>query len=104
MISKVNEILEVGLDHAKKSKQIGIYCDLPEREVRHIIRDLIKTGVPVASSTDGKSGGYFIADTRGEAVSYMKGLRSRIIEDCLRLRDFKRASRSILCPEQLPLI
>jgi len=100
----IDEVLEVGLDHAQKSKDISSLCGLPERDVRLVIRKLIEDGIPVASSTDGWSGGFFITATREEADAYIADMRSRIVEIAKRLRDYKRAARSILNPGQLPLI
>jgi len=100
----VDDVLEVGLENAKKSKEIAGYCNIPERDVRLEVRRLIEEGIPVASSTDGLHGGFYITDTRREAEAYIKDMRSRIIEIAKRLRDYKRAVRPIVNPGQLPLI
>ena len=97
-------LLNYGQDGAITSKKLATLINSTDREVRLIIRELIAERVPVASSTDGKNGGYFIANTQAEAKDYIGKLRHRIIEDCLRLRDFKRGSRPLLNPGQLPLI
>lgn len=95
--------INYGIDNALKSREIAVICDEPERVVRLNIRELIAEGIPIASSTDGKTGGYFIASTRQEAADYMGKLRHRIIQDCLRYRDFKRAAQPLLNPGQLSL-
>jgi len=67
-----------------------------------MIRDLIKEGHPIASSTSHPVG-YYIAETREEVETYARSIRRRLIEDALRRRDFIRASRKILQPEQLKM-
>lgn len=79
------------------------YENKGDRMTRMMIRELIGTGVPVASST-GKSPGFFIAETPEEVRDYINQLIDRIREDAKRLRDFKRASRPILQPGQLKMI
>jgi len=61
-----------------------------DRGIRLIIRDLIASGLPIASST-GSPKGYFIVETQQEALDYMGELRNRLIENAIRRRDFKRA-------------
>ena len=100
----VDDVLEVGLDKAKKSKAIAQLLDIPEREVRLAVRQLIEDGIPVASSTDGMTGGFYITKDRKEAEAYITGMRSRIKEIARRMRDYKIAARPILYPGQLPLI
>ena len=100
----VDGVLEVGLGSALKSKDISVLCNLHERDVRLVIRELIKDGLPVASSTDGLHGGFYITATRAEADAYIADMRSRIVEIALRMRDYKRAARSILNPGQLALL
>ena len=97
-------ILNHGSNRATKSKELTQRCRATDREVRLSIRELIADGIPIASSTDGKTGGYFIAETKLEAEDYIGKLRHRIIEDCLRLRDFKRASKVLRNPDQMYLL
>ncbi len=74
-----------------------------DRAVRRIILELIQQGYPIASDT-GAPAGYFLARTPGEVHAYAQELRARLIKDALRRRDFLRASRPILQPEQLVLL
>jgi len=80
--------------------RLGYHSD---REVRLAIRELIANGVPVASSVKPPYG-YFIINTREEAEEYLAALRRRLIQDALRRRDIKRASRVILDPYQMTLV
>ena len=73
-----------------------------DRLTRMLIRELIEEGHPIASSTS-RPPGFFIAETREEVEKYADGLRGRLIEDALRRRDFLRASKKILQPEQLKM-
>lgn len=97
-------LIRHGTGDALPSRALAWACKSTDRDIRLTIRDLIAEGLPIASSTDGKNGGYFIASTPEEAKDYIGKLRHRIIQDCLRLRDFKRAARPLLEPGQLPLL
>jgi len=68
-----------------------------DRRIRQVIRELIKSGLPVASSTEFPAG-YFLVTTRQEAEEYAASIRSRLIEDALRRRDFRRAADTHLTP------
>lgn len=74
-----------------------------DRAVRLAIRELIVSGLPVASETTSPAG-FFIADTQDEVKTYAQALRDRLIEDAKRRRDFLRAAKMIRYPGQLPLI
>jgi len=94
-----------GRHNAKTGKQLVRLCDNGVKNDRHIrlaIRDLIDDGYPIASSTEAPYG-FFIAETKEEVLKYAGGLRGRLIEDAIRRRNFLRASREILQPEQLKL-
>lgn len=62
-----------------------------DRGIRHIIRELIKEGLPVASTT-GNPAGYFLVTNYEEAREYADSLKDRLIGDALRRRDFRRAA------------
>ena len=66
-----------------------------DRQVRLIIRQLITLGYPIASAVTAPVG-FFIVETKGEAQAYMQSLRSRLIEDALRRRDFGRSAGLML--------
>ena len=68
-----------------------------DRRVRLAIRELITEGVPIASSTES---GYFIVSTRQEAEQYAQSIRSRLIQDAIRRRDFRRAADQYLTPAE----
>ena len=68
-----------------------------DRSVRQAIRELIREGVAIASSTEPPAG-YFIVITRQEAEQYAGSIRSRLIEDAIRRRDFRRAADQFLTP------
>jgi len=70
-----------------------------DRTFRFLVLELIDEGHPIAS-TNTKPAGYFMAETPEEVNAYAQSLRSRLIKDALRRRDFLRASRSILQPTQ----
>ena len=75
-----------------------------DRMIRREIRELIAEGYPIASSTE-KPYGYFMADTPEEAAQYLKQLKSRLVEDAYRRRDFKKAAARALSKEkQLALL
>lgn len=70
-----------------------------DRKVRLIIRELIAEGTPIASSVR-EPMGYFIVETEKEAQEYRRAVRNRVKEDCLRIRDFKRAVEVAVPPKQ----
>lgn len=82
------------------AKRLG---ESDDRRVRQSIRALIADGVPVASSVRHPYG-FYIANNLNEATEYMKVLRSRLVEDAYRWRDFKRATRALLSSGQLNLL
>ena len=92
-----------GRKQAITGKELAqIFSHKNDRQVRLIIRELIEEGYPIASTT-GQPPGFFIAETKEEVLKYASGLRGRLIEDAIRRRNFLRASRQILQPEQLKL-
>jgi len=70
-----------------------------DRHIRHVIRDLISEGVPIASSTEAPAG-YFLVNNRQEAERYAEGEKSRLIEIALRRRDFRRGAALHLAPAE----
>ena len=82
------------------AKRLGLRND---RGIRLAIRELIRDGIPVASSVKPPLG-FFIAETKEEAEEYKAVLKGRLVEDAYRRRDFKRAARKLIRPEQLVLI
>jgi len=66
-----------------------------DRGIRHIIRELITDGLPVASTT-GHPAGYFLPVSYQEAREYTDSLKDRLIEDARRRRDFRRAADAYL--------
>lgn len=92
--------LGTGHEHALTAQYLASLCGQRDhRMVRKTIRDLISEDYPIAAC----SKGYFFAETRQEVELYSKDLRKRLIKDAIRRRDFRRASRGILHPEQLKL-
>jgi len=99
--SDVLSLLRHGKENARTGKSLARTLGFSEdREVRIAIRELIADRVPVAAS----SHGYYIATSSDEAIQYMKVLRSRLVNDAYRRRDFKLASRVILDPHQMTLL
>ena len=93
MEKRLLEILKLhkGREKAITGKELARILSEPEdRKIRSTSRDLIASGVPIASSVSFPFG-YYIAETMTEANVYMQQLRNRLIEDALRRRDFKRA-------------
>ena len=74
-----------------------------DRAVRLEIRELIRTGHPIASSVNPPYG-YYMAATTEEIEEYLRVMRTRLVEDAYRRRDFKNASRKLYEPgEQLKM-
>uniref|UniRef100_A0A6M3L3J6 Uncharacterized protein n=1 Tax=viral metagenome TaxID=1070528 RepID=A0A6M3L3J6_9ZZZZ len=68
-----------------------------DRAIRLAIRDLITEGLPVASLTE-NTPGYFIVTNRQQAEQYALSIKSRLISDAIRRRDFRRAADQWLTP------
>ena len=77
----------------------NIFTLRDDRRVRLIIRELITEGIPIASSTEAPAG-YFTVATRQEANQYALSIRSRLISDAIRRRDFRRAADQYLTPAE----
>lgn len=81
-----------GRENAITGKELARLFNQPnDRKIRLLIRELIAEGVPVASATEAPAG-YFIARTFKEAEDYRQQVKGRLIEDCKRIRDFRRAA------------
>ena len=92
-----NEIIKIlehhhGKESAIRGKELAAIFGQPnDRRVRQVIRELIEDGYPIAASVDGQKG-YYMARTKREVDEYLAVLRSRLIEDALRRRDFKKSA------------
>ena len=104
---KITRCLGRGRKQALTGKHLAYMVesdpDGQDRYLRLLIRDLIDSGLPIASAT-AKPAGFFIAINREEAEQYCTDMVARIKEDAARLRAFKRAARHLFKPEQLHLI
>ncbi len=101
---KLLYLLKTGRDKARSGQWLanafGLYSD---RSIRLIIRELIVDGHAIAAAVDPPAG-YFLAETKEEAEEYMAVMKSRLVQDAYRRRDFKRASRDIREPEQMVMV
>lgn len=101
--TEVRNLLHYGKDNAQKGRVLAKLLNLKnDRPIRIAIRDLIAEGVPIASSVSAPYG-YFIANSPEEAKAYVKVVKSRLVEDAYRCRDFKVAASKLLKPCQLGL-
>jgi len=97
--------LHRGKTRAITGKELAQILGEPnDRMIRKEIRELIADGHPIASSTE-KPYGYFVIDTPEEAEQYLRQLKSRLVKDAYRRRDFKKAAAKALNKEkQLALL
>ena len=100
ILHQLNRGRENAVKGSLLAKRLGFKDD---RTIRLTIREMIANGVPIASSTSTPAG-YFISETLEESVDYMRDLKSRLVENAYRLRDFKRASREIVEPYQMVML
>ena len=93
---RVKTILEhsVGEKYALTQHTIAHYLKEDPRAIRLAIRELITEGMPIASGNYG----YFIVSSHEEARIYQERVKSMLIEDAKRIRDFKRAAGKYLAP------
>ena len=102
--TQVRRLLRHGKENARKGKDFARLLGFKDdRPVRLALRELIEDGVPIASSVRPPLG-YFIASSTEEATDYKKVLKSRLVNDAYRLRDFNMAVREVLEPNQLALL
>ena len=92
----------MGRENPITSRQLADKIGIPERKIRMIIREWVKT-FPIASATE-KPAGYFIAVTQEEVNIYAQSLRNRLIEDAIRRRDFLRSAKVKVEPRQLVMV
>ena len=104
LTNRVRNELKEGRQNAIRGKDLAIRLGQnDDRKIRLIIRELIATGAPIASSVSEPMGFYIIANGH-EAHDYIKVLMARIKEDSARLNDFKKAAASLFSiPEQSSL-
>lgn len=101
--AEVHDLLRYGRKNARPGKEFADLLGFSnDRSVRQAIRFLIAEGVPIASSVT-RPHGYFIVNSQDEATDYLKVLKSRLVNDAYRRRDFQRAAREILHPSQMEL-
>lgn len=82
----------VGRENAIKANELAYALGQnDDRHIRQLIRALLKDGYPIAASNT-EPMGYYIVANRVKAEEYLAVLRSRLIEDALRRRDFKKAA------------
>lgn len=101
--AEVYRLLRYGKENAKTGELLARNLDSNYRSIRMAIRELIRDKVRVAALVDPPFG-YFIATTAEEVDEYLRVLRSRLVQDAFRRRDFKLASRVILDPHQMTLL
>jgi len=89
-----------GKDRAITGKELAKVMGHPnDRSIRKAIRELIAQGFPIAAATEPPYG-YFMAETPEEVAQYLKQLKSRLVEDAYRRRDFKKAATKALSKEK----
>lgn len=103
-LDKLRMLLGTGAASARKKSELAGIMGIREWELREAIRELIKQGLPVASSSDCNHGGYFVASTYEEVDVAIAELESRIAHLRTRIIEFQTAARMIKRPGQLPLI
>jgi len=81
-----------GKENAITGKELArLLGERDDRRIRQIIRELIEEGYPIASSVTGTKG-YFMTQTFAEKEEYLAVMRSRLIQDALRRRDYKKSA------------
>jgi len=97
------QTLAHGRNNAIKGSELArIMGERDDRRIRVAIRELIKEGVPIASSVS-EPMGYFVISNEHEASHYIRVLKDRIKEDAARLEDFQKAVGDYTVPEQLSI-
>lgn len=90
-----------GEARAIKSKEMCLILELPDRQVRLLIRELRSDGLPVLSSGEG----YYMPSNWDELRDCLASMRSRLIADALTRRDIKVYGERYLTPaEQIRML
>ena len=99
--TQIKEILQrhEGRDRAITARGLSDITGQPDRRVRLVIRELIKEGMPILSSTESPAG-YFLPSNWHELNECAASLRGRLIEDAKRRRDLLRAGALYLKPAE----
>ncbi len=102
--AEVRRLLRHGQENARTGENIAKLLGFKgDRTVRLAIREMTAEGLPIAAAVTPPLG-YFIASSLEEADTYMRVLKSRLVNDAYRRRDFKLAARGILDPYQMGLL
>ena len=83
-----------GQERAIKSKELCALLNMPDRQVRLLIRDLRADGVPILSS----GAGYYLPGNWDELRECLASMRNRLIADALTRRDIKVYGERYLTP------
>jgi len=78
-LSPLLDILGVGTENARSSKELGNILGWKEAAVGTEINRLRKLGVPICVSVHGFKG-YFLPSCRNESKSYERQFRNRLID------------------------
>lgn len=81
------EIFHCGEQYAVSSRELSSAFNIPERELRTVINELRREGVPICSS----SNGYFFAESDTELLQTIGHMASRIAGISGALRGLKKA-------------
>lgn len=81
--SKLLHFLRYGKEKAVKKKVLTQLCNVNERQMRLVIRELIDDGYPICGSPN-KPYGYYIAETPEEIKGEMKLIRNSYGMELLR--------------------
>jgi len=72
--------LKVGQANAVSRFTLRKRTYLSDRAIRQAIHDLREQGIPIISSSDANSKGYYLAETNEEARHYISETRSRALK------------------------
>ena len=87
-------------DNPVTRKQLAsIFGEKQDRQVRDIIRQLIKDGNPIISS-ESSPAGYYIAENWQQAQEYIANLQKLLLAQASRIHDFRHGCKTRLPPEQ----
>ena len=85
-----------GEARAIKAKELCLLLELPDRQVRLLIREFRSDGLPVLSSGEG----YFMPSNWDELRDCLASMRSRLIADAWTRRDIKVHGERYLTPAE----
>lgn len=92
---RIIDVLHTGADEATSTRELAALLKEHPRIITKAVEHAIKDGAPICSSTDGKSGGYYLAESQEDAERYAARLDHRAAEIAERAAAIRRTAPTL---------